>query len=569
MSVKSVNHNRVSGTRTQQDAKQAEAARDTSAARGTQSETAPKPAESSQATAAAETQRATAETQNAARTRALETENQVRVAALRTLPTADVSTTRGLTAADAAQAPILRRGARGPEVSALQTKLNQAGANLEVDGVFGPQTENAVRRFQRDAGLSPDRIVGPKTHAVLHEATQRSAAAPVNETRAAAETPVIDRNRVLRAGAEGPEVRDLQRRLNAQGYNVVADGKLGLKTARAVLDFQNRSGLHADGIFGTQTQRALEAAERQNQNLGAAAAPRGDAAALRGDAADAAPPTGNVSVLQRGQDGPAVQNLQERLNGYGYSLEADGDYGPATQSAVRDFQERVGLMADGVVGPTTFRAMDEVDAGTRQLREPPISTNRKEPSPGAALHRDMSVGANSFRVTNQTREELGRHSVPGDRKIAMDANSGGRNGEILRPLVVIPNNATPAERAAAQQAADRIAQWFDANLPGERASTGLVRTTAENNNRGIGGFFHTEFHSVHDHDAVNLIKQNPETYARLLGETLGQIPGANFIVPHGREGRWGRDPGAVSFDGKTSEIGLARHVIEQGFFNLP
>ena len=562
MSLKSVNQNRAIRPGAQPGGPQTDAAKNTSAARDVQSLPATTSTESLQTTEAAQTQRVAPETQNAARNQALATENQARTAALRTAPTTGVSATRGLTAAEAAQAPILQRGSRGPEVSALQTKLNETGANINVDGVFGPQTENAVRRFQRDAGLSPDRIVGPKTHAALHEATQRNADGLVHESGAAAATPTIDRKRVLRAGVEGPEVRDLQRRLNAQGYDVVADGKFGRKTARAVLDFQNRSGLPADGVVGTRTQEALEAAERRTQDQGVDAAPRPAAAGT-------ATPTENLSSLQRGQDGPAVQNLQERLNGYGYQLETDGAYGPATQSAVRDFQERVGLMADGVAGPTTFRAMSEVDAGTRQLREPAISTNRKEPTPGASLARDMRVGTNAFRVSNQTRDELGRHSVPGDRKIAMDANSGGRNGEILRPLVVIPNNATPAERAAAQQAADRIAQWFDANLPGERASTGVIRTTAENNGRGIGGFFHTEFHSVHDHDAVNLIKQNPETYARLLGETLGQIPGANFIVPHGRQGRWGRDPGAVSFDGKTSEIGLARHVIEQGFFRLP
>jgi hypothetical protein len=60
----------------------------------------------------------------------------------------------------------------------------------------------------------------------------------------------------------------------------------------------------------------------------------------------------------------------------------------------------------------------------------------------------------------------------------------------------------------------------------------------------------------------------PPEYARFLAETLGQVPGANFIVPHGNASRWGPDPGAVSADGRTTEIGLGRFLVEEGFFKL-
>ena len=46
----------------------------------------------------------------------------------------------------------------------IQIALNKAGFYMgEIDGKLGPQTEKAVRAFQKSNGLEPDRIVGPKT----------------------------------------------------------------------------------------------------------------------------------------------------------------------------------------------------------------------------------------------------------------------------------------------------------------------------------------------------------------------------------------------------------------------
>ena len=66
--------------------------------------------------------------------------------------------------------PTLRRGSEGAYVTLLQTKLIQLGYSLEpygADGKFGAKTEEAVKAFQRDHGLTPDGIVGPKTWAAL------------------------------------------------------------------------------------------------------------------------------------------------------------------------------------------------------------------------------------------------------------------------------------------------------------------------------------------------------------------------------------------------------------------
>lgn len=61
----------------------------------------------------------------------------------------------------------LRIGSSGDDVRVLQTKLNLQGANLLVDGAFGPLTQQAVIDFQKDNGLVPDGIVGPITTAAV------------------------------------------------------------------------------------------------------------------------------------------------------------------------------------------------------------------------------------------------------------------------------------------------------------------------------------------------------------------------------------------------------------------
>jgi putative peptidoglycan binding protein len=65
---------------------------------------------------------------------------------------------------------------------------------------------------------------------------------------------------VLRRGAKGAEVRQVQEALVALGYSTTIDGKFGPATAQAVKSFQASSGLTDDGVVGPATLSALSAA---------------------------------------------------------------------------------------------------------------------------------------------------------------------------------------------------------------------------------------------------------------------------------------------------------------------
>jgi len=63
-------------------------------------------------------------------------------------------------------------------------------------------------------------------------------------------------------------------------------------------------------------------------------------------------------VLHRGSVGEAVSDLQEQLRELGHPLAIDGDFGPATELAVMEFQSAHRLKADGIVGKKTWTALE-------------------------------------------------------------------------------------------------------------------------------------------------------------------------------------------------------------------
>ena len=132
-----------------------------------------------------------------------------------------------------------------------------------------------------------------------------------------------------RPGDTGPAVAVLIEALIANGLlpdsSVSRNGVYGPEPTRLVEEFQRSRGLTVDGVVGPQTWGAL------------------------------------LTVVKPGDKGAHVVVLQTTLIVRGLMLDTannrDGDYGPATQSVIRQFQTLAGLGSDGEVGPKTWTAL--------------------------------------------------------------------------------------------------------------------------------------------------------------------------------------------------------------------
>jgi peptidoglycan hydrolase-like protein with peptidoglycan-binding domain len=229
----------------------------------------------------------------------------------------------------------LRYGASGESVRTLQQQLNSYGYNLTADGIFGNNTLTAVKSFQSSKGLAADGIVGPMTWNALGTLTSSQSGSTTS---------------TLRYGSTGGSVTLLQQKLNSFGYNLSADGVFGNNTLTAVKSFQSSRGLAADGIVGPQTWSAL------------GSAPSSQSSSNNTDPGS--------TVLKYGDRGEAVKVLQQKLNVFKYNLTADGVFGGDTSFAVKDFQRVVGLSADGVVGSSTWNALDNTPAVAPYIYDP-------------------------------------------------------------------------------------------------------------------------------------------------------------------------------------------------------
>lgn len=155
----------------------------------------------------------------------------------------------GPTTARGGRRGVLRLGAYGPQVCALQRALVRGGAQIAVDGGFGPQTRRAVRRAQRRLGLAPTGVAGRRLRARL---------------RAAPRPPARPSPGTLLLGAEGRAVRRLQSALARRGYRVAIDGAYGPRTRLAVARFQRREGLAVNGAADLPLRRRLAAIGARN-----------------------------------------------------------------------------------------------------------------------------------------------------------------------------------------------------------------------------------------------------------------------------------------------------------------
>jgi murein DD-endopeptidase MepM/ murein hydrolase activator NlpD len=131
---------------------------------------------------------------------------------------------------------------RDAGIAALQVALHARGLYAgTIDGLDGPATANAVKRFQRRAGLRADGIAGPSTRGALGRYGRH-----------------LLGSRPLAQGAAGWDVAALQFMLAWHGFPCSTfDGGFGLHTDSALRRFQRWAGIRADGVAGPATIAAL------------------------------------------------------------------------------------------------------------------------------------------------------------------------------------------------------------------------------------------------------------------------------------------------------------------------
>ena len=171
----------------------------------------------------------------------------------------------------------------------------------------------------------------------------------------------------MRKGSSGANVRTLQQRLKTLGfYTGKVDGDFGTATENAVKAFQRANGLTVDGKVGSETLKKMNSSSAVTApKATATATPRRTATPTPRKTATPTPrrtatprPTATPNIdkyLRVDSEGSSVTQLQKRLIELGWlSGKADGDYGAATEAAVRAFQSAGHLWTDGIAGPDTL-----------------------------------------------------------------------------------------------------------------------------------------------------------------------------------------------------------------------
>ena len=272
----------------------------------------------------------------------------------------------------------LRMGDSGSAVKDLQTKLKKLGYyDGTVDSTFGSGTYAAVKAFQKKYNLTADGVAGSETLKKLDSAYKNADSDKDDDS--------------LRKGATGSAVKNLQTKLKKLGfYNASIDGDYGDTTVAAVKAFQKKYNLTADGVAGSETLKKLDSAYKN---------------------ADSNTSTDDDS-LRKGATGAAVKTLQTNLKKLGfYTAYVDGSFGSTTESAVKAFQKKYGLTADGVAGSATLKKIESAVASASSGK---ITTERldwfnggKNVIPnGAVLQiKDVSTGL----IFSARRQSGGNH----------------------------------------------------------------------------------------------------------------------------------------------------------------
>lgn len=256
----------------------------------------------------------------------------------------------------------LKLGSSGNEVKTIQQQLNRiADAYPSIpkindpNGIFGAQTEAAVKRFQNIFNLAQDGIVGKSTWYRIknvYNGVKKLAELTAENLTFDEVEPIYPS--LLKEGMSGDYIKTLQYYLNIVAYfypqipNIDVDGYFGPKTREAVIAFQEMFGLVPDGIVGRDTWKALSSAYKTSIN------------SIPEEYKSEAEIVYPGYVLSEGITNDDVRRLQTFLEKISQaypsipSVTVDGVFGEKTKEAVSAIQRMYGIPVSGVAGPVTW-----------------------------------------------------------------------------------------------------------------------------------------------------------------------------------------------------------------------
>lgn len=279
-------------------------------------------------------------------------------------------------------------GDEADEVATIQTALKQLKLySAGITGHYGEKTEAAVKKFQKKYAFEDNGIVDEDTRAALYEAagityTASGSSSSSSSSASSSSSSSVSGSTILRYGTRSDEVIKLQQNLTKLGlYTGTISGHYGSITEAAVMNFQRKNGLSADGIAGAKTLAKIE--EKVNGTSSSSSSGSSSSSSSSSNAA-----ANSSGLLKYGVRSDAVRTLQQNLKTLGYyDGSVTGNFGRLTKEAVYNFQKANGLSADGVAGTKTLSSISGKLSGN--------SSSGNSSSSGSSSSNSNSSGSSS------------------------------------------------------------------------------------------------------------------------------------------------------------------------------
>lgn len=258
----------------------------------------------------------------------------------------------------------------------VQKKLKDAGLYKgAIDGQFGPESQAALKTFQKQNGIEPSGKLDERTKLTLANPPKASRADVVDEEHKL----LADKTKGKGSGKAGKAASDAA---TAGVAGVDASDPASVKA------FQEKNGLTVDGVVGPETQAAMRETSKGSSSSRASGG-SGSGSSSTGSSAGGLPGgtlRRNLGMDRKRGNGD-VKAVQNALQELGFDLGdagVDGKFGPKTEEAIRKFQQENGLAADGVFGRHTRRLLDLSNSRTHARTgkdNAPLSADEEPLSP--------------------------------------------------------------------------------------------------------------------------------------------------------------------------------------------